>query len=64
MHPRQHMEAGAERFRDSVVERMNAQLKHLELRLLKDPKDSTLQQLAAQLVWMRAQILSLPLVDQ
>jgi hypothetical protein len=63
MHPRQHMEAGAEAFRDRVTDKLGDHLRHLEARLAKDPKDATLQQLAAQLVWLRAQVLAMPLVE-
>lgn len=57
------MEAGAEWHRNTIMDLLNGHLHHLEGRLEKNPKDQTLQQLAAQIVWLRAQIKALPLVE-
>jgi hypothetical protein len=59
----QLMEAGAEWHRNTIMELLGSHLRHLEGRLEKNPKDPTLQQLAAQIVWLRAQIHALPLVE-
>jgi cell fate (sporulation/competence/biofilm development) regulator YmcA (YheA/YmcA/DUF963 family) len=57
------MEAGAEWHRGRIMDLLGSHLRHLEGRLEKNPKDQTLQQLAAQIVWLRAQIKALPLVE-